>query len=160
MSKENKGCIALSTELCVSFQQQFQATHKATLWLWNWVSSCFCIPRDPRACFSLPWALVVLPIFSVVHPAFIHLSQQKRNSWLKLPGSSVSWYFWRSNVNCFHSFKSFKLLDGPVRFWYITDHLMSSNYLLTDSNRFIFMLLNDFEDFRRLRSCHSFCTSL
>lgn len=160
MNKENKERVnSLGHRTCVSLEQRFVALTKQRF-AFGMSSRLLLYSQDPRACFSQPQTLVVLPVFSAAHPDIIHLSQQKRNSLSKLPDSSAPWYSWRACMNSFHSFKSFKSWDGPVRFWYITNHLMSSNYLLTDSNHFLFILLNDFEDFRRLRSYHSFCSSL
>lgn len=161
MSKENKGSIALAIERC-ELSTTLSSTHKAAQFGFGikfqaaFVLSGIHILVSARlefwlCCQSSLWFVLTSPTF---------LSKREIKFPLHIPDSSASWYSWRAYMNSFHSFKGFKFLNGPVRFWCITDYSMSSNYLLTDSNHCLFVLLNDSEDFRRLRNCHSFCSSL
>lgn len=75
-SKEIGRVNSSSYKMCVSIKQHFLRPCIATLSLWDQVQSCFCILRDLHPCFRLPQTLVMLPIFSVVHPDIFHLSGQ------------------------------------------------------------------------------------
>lgn len=146
-SKETGRVNSLSHKMCVSIQQHFLILIQqhwdfgiefkaAFVFLGICVRVSACLKPRLRYRFSLRSTLTS-SIFSAEDASLFRLSDSFTS---QDPG--------RAYPSSFHSFKSFKLLDHPVRFLYSTDHLMSWHYLLTDSSRFLFHKLVQFGGFQ------------
>lgn len=77
MNRENKERVnSLGHRTCVSLQQRFVALTKQRFGF-GMSSRLLLYSQDPRACFSQPQTLVVLPVFSAAHPDIIHFLSKR-----------------------------------------------------------------------------------